>query len=71
MRAAANDQVRAETMSELDRAWEAVNALGGWVSDNDISGQGYNDAISAALKEIEKLGGMDPTERLLCLAQKQ
>ena len=50
-------------MNELDKAWEAINALGGWVADSDVAGKGYNDAISAALNEIEKLGGMDPVNR--------
>lgn len=50
-------------MSDLDKAWEAINALGGWVSDNDIRGLGYNDAIEKALAEIEKLGGADPVTR--------
>jgi hypothetical protein len=52
-----------EAMSELDQAWEAINALGGWVADSDTAGKSYNDAISAALAEIEKLGGMDPIKR--------
>jgi hypothetical protein len=50
-------------MNELDQAWEAINALGGWVADSDTAGKSYNDAISAALAEIEKLGGMDPVKR--------
>ena len=54
---------KARRMSDLDKAWEAINALGGWVSDNDIRGLGYNDAIEKALAEIEKLGGADPVTR--------
>jgi hypothetical protein len=50
-------------MKEIDQAWEAINALAGWVADSDIAGQSYNAAILAALKEIEKIGGMDPIKR--------
>ena len=44
----------------LDRAWRAVDACGGTYSDADeISGyaRGHRDALTAACREIEKLGG--------------
>ena len=47
-------------MKPLDQAWEAINALGGWVADKDEHGHGFNEAIDLALAEIEKLGGRDP-----------
>lgn len=46
-----------QTISKLDLAWEAVNALGG---SPDASDPSFNDAIASALEEIEKLGGKDP-----------
>lgn len=45
--------------TDLDRAWEAINALGG-VDDDNTYARGFNDAIGLALIEIEKLGGRDP-----------
>lgn len=45
-------------MTDLDRAWEAINVLGG-VPANEYE-RGFNDAIGRALDEIEKLGGKDP-----------
>lgn len=51
-------------MRDLDKAWAAVNALGGYV-DTPIGQfeRGYGEALDAALGEIEKLGGMDPLLR--------
>lgn len=46
----------------LDAVWDAVNACGG-VGIGDRFDQGYDLAISNALSEIEKLGGMDPVIR--------
>lgn len=47
-----------ETITPLDLAWEEINALGGPATDD--YGRGANEAISAALDIIEKLGGSDP-----------
>lgn len=47
---------------QIDLAWEAVNALGGLPSD-DPREQGFVEAISKALDEIERLGGKDPSQQ--------
>lgn len=47
----------------LDAAYEAVNALGGTFDKADPWQVGYDHAVGLALKEIEKLGGMDPVMR--------
>lgn len=49
----------AKTISKLDLAWEAVNALGG-AATSGVAETAYNTAIGRALAEIEKLGGKDP-----------
>src|SRR3972149_5785356 len=48
---------------DLDKAWEAVNALGGYAVEENPYEAGYMDAIKAALDRIEKLGGADPLTR--------
>lgn len=50
--------------SDLDRAWRAVDALGGaWPPETDPYERGYqagyNDALDDACKAIEALGGRD------------
>ena len=47
--------------SPLDRAWAAVNALGGVASSSYE--RGFVDAIGKALEEIERLGGEDPLSK--------
>lgn len=57
----------------LDAAWEAINALGGYAkseaelrsnySCEDHYNGGHAKAIGEALAIIERLGGMDPLER--------
>jgi hypothetical protein len=49
-------------MSELDKAWQEINALGGHVAPDDDHGLGYIKAIGDALDIIEKLGGKDPLQ---------
>lgn len=50
----------AEEITNLDLAWEAVNALGGTGEQDNSYDQGHVDAIAKALEAIEKLGGEDP-----------
>jgi len=50
--------------TDLDRAWRAVDALGGtWPEPRDDYdkgfAKGYNLALNAACEAIEKLGGRD------------
>lgn len=52
----------AERLTLLDKAWEAVNAIGGADTADDYS-RGINAAVDQALLEIEKLGGMQPDKR--------
>jgi hypothetical protein len=47
-------------MTDLDRAWAAINALGGTNPTDQESIHWYCRGIDDALKEIEKLGGRDP-----------
>ena len=47
------------TITALDRAWSAINALGGTYAPNDLAGEGYCNAIDDALAELEKLGATD------------
>lgn len=49
--------------TELDKAWEEINALGGYVAPNDEVGKGYDKAIGDALDIIERLGGRDPARQ--------
>ena len=51
------------TITNLDLAWEAVNALGGVPTSSVPADIAYDAAIGAALAEIEKLGGSDPAAR--------
>ena len=51
-------------MNLLDAAWAAVNALGGTPRKGDLFDEGYVEAIDKALAEIERLGGMDPLDRI-------
>ena len=44
-------------MNALDKAWEEINALGGYVGPRDVCGTAYNKAVHDALAIIEKLGG--------------
>jgi len=51
-------------VTDLDRAWRAVDALGGtWPKPLDERAEGYQDGYREALNEacaaIEKLGGRD------------
>jgi hypothetical protein len=47
-----------EVPSDLDRAWRAVDALGGThATDKREWGVGYDEALALACAEIEKLGG--------------
>lgn len=53
-----------ERPSDLDRAWRAVDALGGtWPLQTDPYEKGYHagyaDALNDAVAAIEKLGGRD------------
>lgn len=48
-------------ITDLDLAWERINALGGSAAD-DI-GKSRNFAICEALKIIEDLGGVDPAPK--------
>jgi hypothetical protein len=54
---------------KLDRAWEAINALGGSGSTPEELAFVY--AIERALDEIEALGGMDPKQRALVMPLEQ
>jgi hypothetical protein len=47
-----------DVISELDDAWERINALGG-KPRNDFEA-GVNHAVEQALTIIEELGGKDP-----------
>jgi hypothetical protein len=50
----------------MDSAYEAINALGGIGVPIGLSqewGDGYCEAISDALRIIEKLGGRDPLKK--------
>ena len=49
-----------EGRDDLNRAWETVNALGGYHDPEDQMARGYHNAITDALNAIEKLGGVDP-----------
>lgn len=51
------------SVDALDQAHAAINALGGWVAENDEHGKGWSACVDAALLEIEKLGGQDPLTR--------
>jgi hypothetical protein len=44
-------------ITELDLAWERINALGG------LENSEFNRAINDALDVIEELGGRDPIAR--------
>lgn len=46
-------------ISELDEAWERINALGGTGARNDFD-SGVIHAVGQALLIIEELGGKDP-----------
>ena len=50
-------------ITDLDRAWEAVNALGGTGSGERHAG--HEEALGQALDEIEKLGGRDPLTKIV------
>ena len=49
-----------QEIPKLDLAWEAVNALGGYVAPGDLEGSGFSYGIEKALEAIESLGGKDP-----------
>lgn len=51
------------TITPLDLAWEAINALSGVPTSSVPADIAYDAAISAALGELEKLGGSDPASR--------
>jgi hypothetical protein len=48
-------------ITDLDLAWERINALGGYAEDD--FDRGGNAAIDAALEIIESLGGSDPAPK--------
>lgn len=48
---------------KLDLAWEAINALGGYVAPGDLEGAAFSKAIDKALEVIEELGGKDPAQQ--------
>lgn len=50
-------------ITQLDLAWEAINALGGKPDNTNPADIAYDAAIEAALAEIEKLGGEDPAPK--------
>ena len=54
---------RRKVQDALDRAWLAVNALGGMDNFSSTYDTAYNKAIDDALREIEQAGGMDPALR--------
>lgn len=58
------------TITPLDLAWEAINALGGVPTSSVPADIAYDAAIGAALAEIEKLGGSDPAHRRWLAANK-
>lgn len=47
----------------IDAAFRAVDALGGTFDKWDPYQCGYDDALMAAAKALDELGGMDPGER--------
>ena len=55
--------IQNSTITPLDLAWEAINALGGVPTSSVPADIAYDAAIEAALAEIEKLGGSDPAAR--------
>lgn len=55
--------MQTNTITPLDLAWEAINALGGVPTSSVPADIAYDAAIGAALAEIEKLGGSDPAAR--------
>ena len=56
------DQERiAELTGALDRAWDRINAQGGFASTSEE--RAYCKAIGEALAIIEEEGGMDPLQR--------
>ena len=59
----ADATTKAESPQLLDKAWESINAEGGYVAPHDVEGKAYAEAIGKALAIIESLGGMDPTKR--------
>lgn len=50
-------------MSDLDKAWAAVNALGGTFYPLDAGSRGYKRALDDAIAAIERLGGRDQQMR--------
>ena len=55
--------MQTSSITPLDLAWEAVNALNGVTTSNVPADIAYAAALDAALAEIEKLGGSDPAAR--------
>ena len=52
-----------EQITNLDLAWEKINALGGTTTEYDDFGKGINHAVEQALFIIEELGGTDPAPK--------
>lgn len=50
-------------ITNLDLAWEKVNALGGYVGPDDAVGQAAKVIVNNALEIIEQLGGSDPLRK--------
>ena len=47
-------------ISELDEAWERINAMGGDFDPGADFAYGFSSAVESALAIIEELGGKDP-----------
>lgn len=56
-------------ISQLDLAWEAINALGG-VPSTEAEAD-YRRAINDALDKIEALGGQDPVLKRALLVREE
>lgn len=50
-------------ITNLDLAWERINALGGSDLQNNSYDQGAVDTVTKALAIIEDLGGVDPAPK--------
>ena len=52
----------------LDKLWDEINVLGGRSEQDSSYDQGIVDTVTKVLEIVEKLGGMDPKQRLRAVA---